>query len=74
VHENLEEISEVCNIQKELESTDHRTPTRYVLRDLKKATKANRIHGLTAVAAPGFFSNSSRVQRPLWGEKNVTDK
>jgi len=51
-----------CTIQKELESTDHRTPPRYVLRSLKKDIKANRIHGLTTVASPGFFGNASRDQ------------
>jgi len=56
------QISKACTIQKELESSDHRTPTRYVLRSLKKDIKANRIHGLTTVASPGFFGNASRDQ------------
>jgi hypothetical protein len=34
----IEEIVETCRTQKELESTDHRTSARYVLRDLKKDT------------------------------------
>jgi hypothetical protein len=70
---HLNHATEACNIQEELESTDHRTPTRYVLRALKKITKANRIHGLTSVAAPGFFNNASRGPSALWGEKNVND-
>ncbi len=60
-------------MQEELESTDHRTPTRHVLRALKICTKANRIHGLTSVEAPGFFKNASRGPNTLWGEKNVND-
>jgi hypothetical protein len=68
-----EETAEACRTQKELESTDHRTPTRYVLRALKKATKANRIHGLTSITAPGFFNNTSRGLDSFWGEKNVND-
>jgi hypothetical protein len=69
----IQEIAEACRIQGELESKDHRTPTRYVLRALKKITKANRIHGLTSVAAPGFFNNASRGPSALWGGKNVND-
>ncbi len=69
----IQEIAEACRIQEELESTDHRTPTRYALRALKKITKANRIHGLTSVATPGFFNNASRGPSALWGEKNVND-
>jgi hypothetical protein len=69
----IQEIAEACRIQEELESTDHRTPTRCVLRALKKNTKANRIHGLTSVVAPGFFNNASRGPSALWGEKNVDD-
>jgi ribonuclease HI len=69
----IQEIAEAYQTQEELESTDHRTPTRYVLRALKKSTKANRIHGLTSVAAPGFFKNASRGPSALWGEKNVND-
>ena len=68
-----EETAEACLTQKELESADHRTPTRYVLRALKKATKANRIHGLTSIAVPGFFNNVSRGLSALCGEKNVND-
>jgi hypothetical protein len=56
----IQEIAAACHIQEELESTDHRTPTICVLRALKKVTKANRIHGLTSVAAPGFFNNASK--------------
>jgi hypothetical protein len=67
----IQEIAEACRIQEELESTDHRTPTRCVLRALKKNTKANRIHGLTSVVAPGFFNNAFRGPSALWGEKNV---
>jgi len=69
----IAEISEACTIQKELESSDHRTPTRYVFRTLKKSIKTDRIHGLTAVAAPGFFGNASRDQRAIWGDKKDTD-
>jgi hypothetical protein len=65
----IQEIAEECRIQEELESTDHRTPTRHVLRALKKCTKAQRIHGLTSVAVPGFFKNASRGPSALWGEK-----
>jgi ribonuclease HI len=68
-----QEIAEACRTQEELESTDHRTPTRHVLRALKKCTKAQRIHGLTSVVAPGFFKNASRGPSALWGEKNVND-
>ncbi len=68
-----QEIAEACRVQEEVESTDHRTPTRHVLRDLKKCTKANRIHGITSVTAPGFFKNASRGPSALWGGKNVND-
>ena len=70
----IEEIVETCRTQKELESTDHRTSARYVLRDLKKDTKANSIHGLTTVASAGFLNNSSRGQRTLCGEKMLMTK
>jgi hypothetical protein len=69
----IKEIAEACQIQEELKSTDHRTPTRYVLRDLKKITTGNRIHGHTSVVVPDFFNNASRDPNTLWGEKNVDD-
>ena len=65
-----EETTEACRTQETLETTDNRTPTRYVLRGLKKLTRANMIHGLTSITAPGFFHNASRGPTTLWGEKN----
>ncbi len=46
---------------------------RQPFRALKKITKANRIHGLTSVATPGFFNNVSRGPSTLWAGKNVND-
>ncbi len=69
-----EETAEACRTQEALEATGHRTPTRCVLRTLKKLTKANRIHGLTSITAAGFFHNDSRDPTSLWGEKNTREK
>jgi len=57
----IEEITEACRTQESLESDGHRTPTRYLLRALKKLTR--RTDGRTDTTAQGFFKNTSRDPR-----------
>jgi hypothetical protein len=69
--ETLLKIYDSCITQKQPEKTHIFTPTRHILQTIKRIWNIVRTHcGLTAVAAPTFFSSASR-NKETWWEKGT---
>ena len=64
--ETLQRIHDSCSTQRQLETVNIFTPTRYILQTIKRIWQVEGIHGLPAVTVPTFFPTDSRNNDTWW--------